>query len=183
MAKKTRLMEISGRYGKENFIMNTSTIDGTLYMLCEAAEVEFGPKFIDSIASEIELTQTSYNRKKALEFLVNEFIKEHLAIKFLEISKKGVYTELRELKPLCEQTYVDYYVKLTTLERHTQGTLLEKACSNIPQMLSGYTTENPFPVCQTLVNYFKTLNNPEGLAQLIRKLSLKIKTDEEGWSR
>lgn len=180
--KKTRLMEISGKYGNSELAMNTSTIDSVVYMLCEMAEADFGPQFIDSVAADIELTQASYNRKKALEFLINELIHSHLIKEFFNINRREVAKDFNELQPLAEETYVDYFIRMTTLERYTQGTKLEKACATFPQMLAGYTTENPFPVCQSLVNYFKVLNDPEGLKKIIKGLCNKIKTEEEEWS-
>ena len=175
-------MEISGRYGNRDLAMNTSTIDTTVYMVCEMAEAEFGPKFIDRLAEDIQLTQVSYNRKKALEYMVNELIHKHLVPSFRNMGKSQVAGELNELKPLTEKTYVDYFVRLTTLERHTTGTPLQKACANMAQMLAGYTTENPFPVCQVVVNYFAKTQNPEGLYNIIAGLCVKIRADQENWS-
>jgi hypothetical protein len=175
--RKTRLMEIAARHStNKTVLVNTSMIDGVVYMLCEMAESDFGPDFFDLKLSEaIQCTQTGMQKKFSLEFLLNDFLHNHLFKDLRRVGKTQAAKELLELPRLTEQTYVDYFVKLTTLERHTFRTELEKACYQMPEILAGYTTETPFPVCQGVVNYFKKTQNPEGLSSVIQNLSAYIK--------
>lgn len=177
--RKTRLMEIAAKHStNKTVLVNTSMIDGVVYMLCEMAESDFGPElFDDKLADAIQCTQTGMSRKASLEFLLNDFLHNHLFADLRRVGKTSAAKELLGLPRLTEATYVDYFVKLTTLERHTFRTELEKACYQMPEILAGYTTETPFPVCQGIVNYFKKTQNPEGMSAVIRNLSAYIKRE------
>ena len=171
-------MKIAAQHStNKNVLVNTSTIDGVVYMICEMAEADFGADLIGAVSKDIQCTQTGMPRRQSLEILVNDFLRNHLFKDFRRVGKGVLARELEELPRLTEKTYVDYFVKLTTLERHAFRTPLEKACHDMPQILSGYTTETPFPVCQGIVNYFEKTQNPEGLKTVIKNLCAHIKQE------
>jgi hypothetical protein len=172
-------MEIASKHStNKTVLVNTSMIDNVVYMLCEMAETEFGASFFDlELENSIQCTQSNMSRRESLEFLLNDFLHNHLFVDLKKVGKTQASKELSTLPRLTDKTYVDYFVKLTMLERHTFRTSLEKACHELPEILTGYTTETPFPVCQGIINYFKKTKNSEGLANLIKSLSAYIKRE------
>lgn len=180
MPKKTKLIEIAEKWGdKDAGALNPRTIDGVVLQISTLAESAFGPKFISELEEDISLTEASYPRHKAVAFLVSEFITRHLAKEVTKLDGSGgdLGSKMGSLQPLSDLTYTDYFMAMTGLERYVFRTPLERACSRIHSILSGYTTVSPYQACEGIVFFFKETKNPLGLFQIIQKLCDKIKAE------
>src|ERR1035437_6202945 len=129
--RKTKLMQVANARTDRVDAYNTSLIDTTVYMLCDMAEADFGPDFIEAIPDEILNTQTGLNRVPVLAFLVNSVIHDHL----LRVLAQGQHTALSkdvaQLKPLTDETQADYFMAFLQIEKDTRNTPLEKSAKEL----------------------------------------------------
>lgn len=180
--RKTKLMKVANsKHGGADEAFNTSLIDHTVYMICDMAEGEFGPDFIEAIESEILYTQTGLNRVPVLTFLVNTFIHDHLLKVLAQTHHTALSKDLGQLKPLNDETQADYFMAFMQIEKDTRNTPLEKSAKELQKMLFGVTSVTPFTVCQAIVDFFKYQKDQYGLYLLTKKLCryIKLKASEE----
>lgn len=180
--RKTKLMEITEKYeGRETLIANTRYIDSIAYMLCDMAEGEFGPDFIEAIEEFLIYTQVGADRTDSLYFLVNNFIHDGL-INILAQNGYGNFAkDLGQLTKFSEETHMDYFTAFMQLEKEVRGSKLEKACQNLQKLLFGVTSNTIFTVCQGIVTFYKEIQDQYGLFLLVKKYCqyLKAKADTE----
>jgi len=174
--RKTRLMQLAEAYGDRGAgTLISGTIDGVVYLLSERAESIFGPRMIDILKKDIALTQSGFPKKKSLEIITGNFIKNYLAADLKNARVDKIADELSKLKPLSSDTYVDYFVALTMLEHGASRTPLAKAVSRVSSILTGYQTESAYPVCDGIVQFFHDTDNAGGCVDLISDLCKEIK--------
>ena len=177
--KKTRLMVLAERYGDTGAgALNPRTIDAIVYQITEMGETAFGPKFTEALEDEVSLTEASYPKNKALEFLTSEFMRKYLS-RSMTNHHIAQGTNFSALPPLNKDTYVDYFMAITTLDRHTNKTPLQQTTFNIHAVLTGYSTESSYPVCEGIVNFFKDMKDEVSLYLLIKTLCEKIKLESK----
>lgn len=183
--RKTRLMQLAEAYGDRGLgsSLTTSTIDGVVYMLAERIESLFGPKLIDQLQNDIALTQSGFSKKKALEIITSDFLENHLVQDLRLVGINRVAEDLEKLPPLSDKTYVDYFVTLTTIEYSTLKTPLAKVAGKIASILSGYSTESPYPVCDGIVQFFKDTDNSQGCVDLVKNLCAQIKAQSKALNK
>jgi len=176
--RKTKLMEIAEKYGDSGAgRLNPRTMDAVVYQISDLAETAFGAKFVAELEEDISLTEASYSKQKSLAFLTSEFLRRYVSGALSEHNVDKLAGKLKHLRPLSQETFVDYFSAMTDFERHTFRTPLEKACVNVQAVLTGYSTETSFPVCDGIVNFFQSRNDQLGLFQLIQSLCVKIKEE------
>ena len=174
--RKSHLMKIAEKYGDRGAgALNPRTIDAVVYQITEMGERAFGTEFTEALETEVCLTESSYPRQKALEFLTSEFMRKYLA-RALCGNQIDYGKKIGVLPPLTRDTYVDYFMAVTTLDRHTHNTPLQKAAINVHSVLTGYSTETSYPVCEGIVKFFKATRDEVGLYLLIQALCEKIKS-------
>ena len=177
--RKTRLMEVAEKWGDKGAgSLNPRTIDGIVYQITEMGEAAFGPKFTQALEEDISLTEASYSKEKALGFLTSEFMRKYLA---RAMTDRNILQgeKFNILPPLNRDTYVDYFMAVTTLERHTNRTPLQHATLNLHAVLAGYSTESSYPVCDGIVQFFQIMKDEVGLYLLIKSLCEKIKKESK----
>jgi hypothetical protein len=172
-------MEIAERYGDHGAgALNPRTIDAVVYQITELGEQAFGPKFTEALEEDISLTEASYPKSKALEFLASAFVQKYVS-QALNRNQIELGQRVGNLPPLTRDTYVDYFMALTTLERATFRTPLQNTAVNVQAVLAGYSTETSYPVCEGIVKFFKDTKNQVGLYLLIKALCEKIKRESK----
>jgi hypothetical protein len=178
--RKSRIREIAAKYGDSSTgAMNPRTMDPVVFQISDLAEQAFGPDFVSELEEDISLTEASYSKKKSLAFLTSEFLRKYVANALAQHNVDKLAEKLRNLRPLSDETYVDYFSALTDFERHTFRTPMERPGVNVTGVLTAYTTETPFPVCDGIVSFFKSRKDDLGLFQLIQSLCVKIKEESK----
>lgn len=179
--RKTRLMQVSEKDGPKDIVANTRLIDNTVYMLCDMAEGTFGSDFIEAIQDEILYTQTGLQRKIVLNFLVNSFVHDHLVRVLSQNDYPALSKDLAQLKPLNDETQADYFLAFMQIEKDTTNTPLERSGKELQKILFGFTSETPFAVCQSIVDFFQHAKDQYGLFLLTKKLCryIKLKSQED----
>lgn len=172
--RQTKLMKIAESHGDRNGLI-PSTIDPLVYMLCELSEAAFGSEFISKLSKDIALSNSGAKKSESLNYIVQEFFQKHLADCFKVSNKKDVADKLRGLPALNDSTYVDYFMMLSTVERQSFRTPLEKSASKFTRILTGYQTESPYQVCENVVDFFKDTQDDENLSKMIKGLCHFVK--------
>lgn len=174
--RKTQLMMITEKYSnnKHAGYADTYVVDSMVYMICDVAEGVFGQKFIEAIAEDIVYTQTGANKVDTLSFMVNTFIKDHVAIRFGKFKK-----DLQELPPFNEKNTEDYFVAFMQIESGARDNMEKKAANQLQPVLFGMTSASPYATIVAIVEYFKATNDELGLFQVIQKVCQHLKLRED----
>jgi hypothetical protein len=175
--RKTRLRRLADSYGDKECVLAPASIDPVIYMMAELGESSFGHTFIDLVWDDIQLTNGNFPRKKSLEIISNIFFKDLMqAFENVGKMKQDEYAKkMRELPPLDDNTYVDYFVLFITVDQHVSNTVLQKACPNIQAILTAYQTESPGAFCEGIVTFYRETENVLGYMKAIKKLCDTIK--------
>jgi hypothetical protein len=170
-------MQVANRHSdkEREVIGNTRLIDPVIYMICERAESEFGQDFIEVVAEEILFTQCGLTRKQIMEFMLDTFIKEHLARHLKILHNDKIDSAILALKPLSESTSADYFMAFMDIQRGAAGTRLEGACKSLENLLFAAASVQPQQACQCIVDFFSRLGDQYGLFLLVQKTSRYIK--------
>lgn len=172
--RKTKLMQVGEFYG-DTGLMNPRSIDPLVYMLAERGEATFGGSFIDNCKDGIALSNAGYPKQKALCFLADRMLRKYVAEAFVTVGKGDVGSDLKKMPPLSEATYVDYFMKVSRLERDAFRTNIHPVMNDLAKMVSGYQTEQPNHVCDTIASFFKLTRNQSGMEELLGDLCKLVK--------
>jgi len=164
-------MEIAEYYG-DSGMMNPRSIDPLVYMLVDMAEGRFGPEIVDEkVRNAVALSNAGAPKSRTIALLADRLIRHYLAEGFRQNQKTEMAATLKNLPPLTQASYVDYFVMIIKIEREAFRTPLASVTSHLSKVLLGYQTESPFPICEAIVDFFWDQQNPEGMRQLIGELA------------
>jgi hypothetical protein len=172
--RKTRLMELAEGYG-DTGMMNPRSIDPLVYLLAELGEAAFGKSVIDHCQDGIALSNAGFPRKRALGFLADQMVRKYLAAEFKSLGKTDTASRLTRMPVLNDASYVDYFMTVSMLDRDAFRTLLHPVVGEFVKLISGYETEQPGNVCQTVVEFFRVTNNQTGFEELLTGLCGLVK--------
>jgi hypothetical protein len=175
--RKTRLRRLADSYGDKECVLAPASIDPVIYMMAEMGETNFGHQFVDLVWDDIQLTNGNFPRKKALEIVANGFLKDLMqAFENVGKIKQDEYAKrMRELPPLNDNTYVDYFVLFITVDQQVSNTPLQRACPNVQAILSAYQTESPGQFCEGIVTFYRETSDVTGYMKIIKSLCDTIK--------
>lgn len=173
--KKTQLMRLAEKYG-DTGLTNPRSIDPLVHMLAELGEVTFGPSVIVACEESIALSNSGFNRGKAIGFLADQMVRKYLAHALRSCGKDELGLKISKMPVLNSASYVDYFMACSTLERDAFRTDVHKVANDMVKIVTGYQTEQPGQVCDSIVNFFKTTKNRAGYEELLKNLCHLVKT-------
>lgn len=170
---QTQLMKVASKYGDSGISSKGSrVIDPLVVRWCESAESTFGPSFIDSVELAIGWTKTGISRQKQLSFLGTKFFKDCLPLALR--SNPEIARECQALPSLNDSSYVDYFLMVQKAQSRVSGSEA-LPLGFLMKLLSGYQTETPGDVIDSLVQFYQAVKDPKGLAKLLIEFCMFLK--------
>lgn len=172
--RKTRLMQLAEGYG-DSGLLNPRSIDPIVYMLAQMGESAFGKSVIDNCQDSIALSNTGFNKQKALGYLADRMVRKYLSDEFTSIGKREMSRDLSRLPVLSEASYVDYFMTVAKLEKEAFRTPIAMAAADMVRLITGYQTEQPIQVCEAIINFFRITKNQEGFEEILKDFCVLAK--------
>lgn len=157
-------MELCERMGDRGVaLLQSRFLHPVIYQMAELGEAAFGPSLIQHLSEDLPHTANGLVRNhEILEPLTDRFFRHHL-IPMLQQKNP----DFAVLPKLTSQTYVDYFVKISDIVRHSRGTAEEAAVQQVSGILMAYSTESSHPLIQGIVDFFRLSRNQAGYEDLL----------------
>jgi len=157
-------MELCERMGDRGVaLLQSRFLHPVIYQMAELGEAAFGPSLIQHLSEDLPHTANGLIRNhEILEPLTDRFFRRHLIPGLQRTSP-----DFPDLPPLSSATYVDYFVKISDIQRQSRGTPEESASQHVSDILMAYSTESSHPLISGIVDFFRLSRNQSGYEDLM----------------